>query len=148
MTIQAILEKLPYTPPFLFVDGLDHIDRDSVTGHYTFRQDLDFYKGHFIGYPVTPGVILTEVAAQIGLVCLGIYLTADEQLPGKMTFGLTSTEMEFLRPVFPGEKVTVYAEKVYFRFGKLKCRVSMKNESGEEVSGGVIAGMIITKPHE
>lgn len=148
MTIQAILEKLPYTPPFLFVDGLDHIDSDKVTGHFTFRKDLDFYKGHFSGYPVTPGVILTEVAAQIGLVCLGIYLTAKETSQEQMTFGLTSTEMEFLRPVFPGEKVTVFAEKVYFRFGKLKCRVTMKNEAGEEVSSGVIAGMIITKPHE
>jgi len=86
--------------------------------------------------------------AQTGLVCLGIYLLGDEVLAENMTFGLTSTEVEFLRPVFPGEKVTVYAEKVYFRFGKLKCRVTLKNEAQQDVCSGTIAGMIISKPHE
>ena len=50
--------------------------------------------------------------------------------------------MEFLKPVFPNEKVIVISEKIYFRFGKLKCKVIMKNESGEEVCRGTIAGMI------
>lgn len=145
MTIQEILQRLPFAPPFLFVDGLDHIDAESVTGHFTFREDMDCYKGHFKGYPVTPGVLLTEVMAQTGLVCLGIYLLGEE-LPGdNMTFALTSTAIEFLRPVFPGEKVIVHAEKVYFRFGKLKCKVVMKNEAEEEVCTGNIAGMIINK---
>jgi len=145
MSIQEILQRLPFGPPFLFVDGLDHIDAESVTGHFTFRKDMDCYKGHFKDYPVTPGVLLTEVMAQTGLVCLGIYLMGDELAGDQVTFGLTSTAIDFLRPVFPGEKVTVYAEKVYFRFGKLKCKVSMKNEAQEEVCSGEIAGMIINK---
>jgi 3-hydroxyacyl-[acyl-carrier-protein] dehydratase len=148
MTIQEILQKLPFAPPFLFVDGLDYIDSEKVRGHFTFREDMDCYKGHFKGYPITPGVLLTEVMAQTGLVCLGIYLLGNEVLAENMTFGLTSTEIEFLRPVFPGEKVTVYAEKVYFRFGKLKCMVTLKNEAQQDVCSGTIAGMIISKPHE
>ncbi|MGN7821492.1 3-hydroxyacyl-ACP dehydratase FabZ family protein [Chitinophaga sp. 22536] len=140
MTITTILEKLPYGEPFLFVDTLEDIDEQKVTGSFTFRPEMDCYKGHFKGYPVTPGVLLTEVMAQIGLVCLGIYLTGG---PEGMTFGLTSTNVEFMRPVLPGEKVTVTGEKLYFRFGKLKCRVTMTNAQGEEVSGGEIAGMII-----
>ena len=59
---------------------------------------------------------------------------------------LTSTEVEFLKPVFPGEKVTVVSEKIYFRFGKLKCKVQMKNQSGEDVARGTIAGIVIDKP--
>ncbi|NML41964.1 beta-hydroxyacyl-ACP dehydratase [Chitinophaga sp. G-6-1-13] len=140
MTITTILEKLPYGEPFLFVDTLEYIDEQKVTGSFTFRPNMDCYKGHFSGYPVTPGVLLTEVMAQIGLVCLGIYLTGG---PEGMTFGLTSTNVEFMRPVMPGEKVTVTSEKIYFRFGKLKCRVVMTNVQGEEVSSGEIAGMII-----
>ncbi|WP_343743848.1 3-hydroxyacyl-ACP dehydratase FabZ family protein [Chitinophaga sp.] len=140
MTITTILEKLPYGEPFLFVDTLEYIDEQKVTGSFTFRPEMDCYKGHFKGYPVTPGVLLTEVMAQIGLVCLGIYLTGG---PEGMTFGLTSTNVEFMRPVLPGEKVTVTGEKLYFRFGKLKCRVTMTNAQGEEVSSGEIAGMII-----
>jgi 3-hydroxyacyl-[acyl-carrier-protein] dehydratase len=79
--------------------------------------------------------------AQIGLVCLGIFLLKEEQK--KVAIVLTSSEIEFLKPVFPKEKVTVFSEKVYFRFGKLKCKVKMINESGIEVCRGTIAGMIV-----
>jgi 3-hydroxyacyl-[acyl-carrier-protein] dehydratase len=89
-------------------------------------------------------VILTEVMAQIGLVCLGIFLL-DYSFNRTTSIALTSTEIEFLKPVFPKEKVTVISEKIYFRFGKLKCKVKMKNEKGEEVCTGIIAGMVISK---
>jgi 3-hydroxyacyl-[acyl-carrier-protein] dehydratase len=59
---------------------------------------------------------------------------------------LTSNEIEFLKPVFPNEKVTVISEKIYYRFGKLKCKVVMKNEKGEVVCAGTIAGMIVSSP--
>jgi 3-hydroxyacyl-[acyl-carrier-protein] dehydratase len=93
---------------------------------------------------VTPGVILTEVMAQIGLVCLGIYIL-DDTFNRNTSIALTSTSIEFIKPVFPNEKVTVISEKLYFRFGKLKCRVTMKNASGELVCMGEIAGMMINK---
>lgn len=132
MNKQEIISKLPYSKPFLFVDELLYIDENGVEGIYTFDENLDFYKGHFKANPVTPGVILTEAMAQIGLVCLGIFILNDE-FNKKTSIALTSTEINFLKPVYPNEKVTVISEKVYFRFGKLKCKVRMKNEKGEEV---------------
>lgn len=144
MDIGQILSALPYQKPFLFVDELISINEDGVEGSYTYSQELDFYKGHFKGYPVTPGVILTETMAQIGLVCLGIYLLGNS-INSTTSVALTSTEVEFLKPVFPGEKITVISEKIYFRFGKLKCKVQMKNQSGEEVARGTIAGIITNK---
>ena len=144
MEIENIIAHLPYTKPFLFVDELLKIDENGVEGSYTFDANLDFYKGHFKDLPVTPGVILIEVMAQIGLVCLGIYLL-NELFNKKVTIALTSSTIDFLKPVFPSEKVTVISEKIYFRFGKLKCKVTMKNEKGEEVCSGTIAGMIISK---
>lgn len=137
-----ILSKLPYSKPFLFVDKIIEIDQDGVEGEFTFDEDLDFYKGHFKDKPVTPGVILTEVMAQIGLVCLGIFLL-NEKMSSNASIALTSTDIEFLKPVFPNEKVIVISQKIYFRFGKLKCKVSMKNESDEVVCKGTIAGMIV-----
>jgi len=143
MTNKEIISKLPYSKPFLFVDELLHVDQNGVEGNYTFNENLDFYKGHFNNNPVTPGVMLTEVMAQIGVVCLGIYLL-NEKFNKNTSIALTSIEIDFLKPVFPNEKVTVISEKVYFRFGKLKCKVVMKNEKGEIVCSGVIAGMILT----
>ena len=137
-----ILNKLPYTKPFLFVDELLHIDENGVEGRFTFIADLDFYKGHFKDNPITPGVILTEVMAQIGVVCLGIYLLGND-FNSKSKVALTSSEIEYLKPVYPNETVTVISEKVYFRFGKLKCKVKMLNANKEEVCHGTIAGMIV-----
>jgi 3-hydroxyacyl-[acyl-carrier-protein] dehydratase len=142
MTKQEIISKLPYSKPFLFVDELLHIDENGVEGTYTFDENLDFYKGHFKDNPITPGVILIEVMAQIGLVCLGIYLL-NEEFNKNTSIALTSSEIDFIKPVFPNEKVTVISEKLYFRFGKLKCKVVMKNEKNEIVCSGTIAGMII-----
>jgi len=73
MDLDLIKSKLPYSSPFLFVDELITVDENSIVGNFTFNEDLDFYKGHFKDNPVTPGVILTETMAQIGLVALGIY---------------------------------------------------------------------------
>ena len=141
MSPQEIIAKLPYSKPFLFVDEIISINENGVEGCYTFDENLDFYKGHFKDNPITPGVILTEVMAQIGVVCLGIFFMNDT-FTKNTSIALTSSEIEFLKPVFPNEKVIVISEKIYFRFGKLKCKVIMKNESGEEVCHGTIAGMI------
>src|SRR6187402_2037072 len=126
MTKNEIIAALPYSKPFLFVDELIAIDENGVKGYFTFDENLEFYKGHFIGNPVTPGVILTETMAQIGVVCLGLFLMNDT-FTKNTTIALTSTNIEFLKPVLPNEKVMVVSEKIYFRFGKLKCSVSMKN---------------------
>ena len=142
MNTSEILAKLPYSPPFLFVDDLVSVDENGATGNFTFKEDLDFYKGHFKNNPVTPGVILTETMAQIGLVCLGIFLVGKD-LNENSQIGLTSTEIEFLKPVFPGEKVKVISEKIYFRFNKLKSKVKMLNEKSEIVCEGTIAGIIM-----
>ena len=137
-----IIDKMPYSSPFLFVDEILHIDENGVEGTFTFDANLDFYKGHFKDNPVTPGVILTEVMAQIGVVCLGIYLLGND-FNNKSKVALTSSEIEYLKPVYPNEKVTVISKKVYFRFGKLKCKVTMFNANNEEVCQGTIAGMIL-----
>ena len=143
MNVKDIIAKLPYTKPFLFVDELLHIDENGSMGTYTFDENLDFYKGHFKEKPVTPGVILTETMAQIGLVCLGIYLLNNELKNTSIAF--TSVEMQFLKPVYPNEKVTVISQKIYFRFGKLKCNISMKNEAEQIVSQGIFSGMLTTQ---
>ncbi|WP_299121449.1 hydroxymyristoyl-ACP dehydratase [uncultured Winogradskyella sp.] len=143
MDIDKIIALLPYQKPFLFIDSIDTISEEGITGFYRFKKEESFYKGHFKENPITPGVILTECMAQIGLVCLGIYLLKDKLAQSsKPQIALTSHQMDFYLPVFPNEKVKVISEKETFRFNKLKCKVRMMNEKGELVCRGSISGML------
>ena len=143
MTGNEIISVLSYQEPFLFVDELITISSEGIKGNYTFKNDAYFYKGHFKNNPVTPGVILTECMAQIGLVCLGIYILKDElSKNNNPQIALTSSQIDFFLPVFPGEKVTVISEKEVFRFNKLKCKVKLFNSKNELVCRGLISGMI------
>lgn len=144
MTSKEIISKLPYQNPFLFVDELTNISENGITGDYTFKKDEYFYKGHFKENPVTPGVILTEAMAQIGLVCFGVYLMKDNITAANLQVALTSNAIEFYLPVYPEEKITVISVKEYFRFNKLKCQVNMFNTSKELVCRGHISGMVKT----
>src|SRR5476651_344775 len=142
-----ILNHLPYKSTFRFIDNITSLNEDGVTGDFTLKQDAFFYEDHFEGNPVTPGVIITEIMAQIGLVVLGIFLILKE--PGNNFTSdsslypvLTSTDVSFYKMVLPGQKVTVISKKQYFRFGKLKCTVEMLDSSKEIVARGTFAGII------
>jgi 3-hydroxyacyl-[acyl-carrier-protein] dehydratase len=140
---QKIIQLLPYQPPFLFVEELISVSERGAEGFYTFKEDEYFYKGHFKDNPITPGVILTEVMAQIGVVCLGIYLLKNQILENqKPQIALTSNEVDFFLPVQPKERVKVVSEKMFFRFNKLKCKVQLFNEKDELVCRGTISGML------
>ena len=143
MNNQKIIQLLPYQTPFLFVEELTSVSENGVEGFYTFKEDEYFYQGHFKDSPITPGVILTEVMAQIGVVCLGIYLLRKAiSETKKPQIALSSSEVDFFLPVFPKERVKIISEKVYFRFNKLKCKVQLFNEKNELVCRGTISGML------
>lgn len=145
MIEKDILQELPYTKPFLFVDEIFEVEDTHILGGYQFKEDEYFYKGHFKDNPVTPGVILTECMAQIGLACFGIYLLKGEWDEQTCGVAMTSNEMNFYKPVFPGEKVIVEANKIYFRFNKLKCNVVMHNSKGVLVAKGIVSGLAFNK---
>lgn len=143
MKKETIIQLLPYQTPFLFVEELTYISENRSEGYYTFKNDEYFYKGHFKDKPITPGVILTEVMAQIGVVCLGIYLLKNDFSEiKKPQIALTSNEVDFFLPVKPKERVKVVSEKIYFRFNKLKCNVQLFNQKNELVCKGMISGML------
>ncbi len=146
MEFHEILAQLPYSEPFMFIDQLLSISDEGASGVYTFSPNAFFYEGHFKNNPVTPGVILTECMAQIGLVCLGIFLFSKENHSEESSFALSSTEIDFYLPVYPNEQVTVVSEKIYFRFNKLKCKVKMLNSKNEIIAKGIISGMIVPFP--
>ena len=161
-----ILDLLPYKSSFRFVDEISFLDTNGVVGHYTLREDAFFYEDHFPGHPVTPGAILTEIMAQIGLVVLGIHLIAGPSAAaaisatanaaagpaesaepatadGAKVFPLlSSVNVEFHKMALPGQRLTVTSKKDYFRFDKLKCHVEMHDAAGELIAKGVFSGFI------
>lgn len=120
---QYIFKNLPYKKPFLFVDEITEVSDKHIKGNYTFKESDFFYKGHFINNPITPGVILIETMGQIGLVSFILSLS----YPKPIDFNpiLSIVETEFLKPVYPKEKVIVVSKKVYFRNDTLKCKIEM-----------------------
>ncbi len=136
-----ILLYLPYKAPFLFVDDILECNEGYIKGTYTFPKDSYFYKGHFKQKPVTPGVLLTECAAQICLACYGIYKLND--LAHSPDIAMTSNQMEYFKISYPEEKLIVTGTEIYFRFNKLKMAVEIRNENDERIAKGEISGMII-----
>ena len=145
-TRHMILSSIPQQPPFRFIDDILALDEISIVGTYRFRADEYFYAGHFPDRPITPGVLLIETMAQTGVVALGLYLTllqgqkSFQETKKMITLFTLADAVEFSGIVLPGEKVVVRGEKLYFRRGSLKTKVSMERENGELVCCGILAG--------
>ena len=147
LTPKQVLDLIPQQDPFRFIDDILELDDDHIVGTYRFCPDADFYRGHFPGNPVTPGVILVESLAQLGIVALGIYLLARESEDdiAKVTTLFTDMNVEFAGIVKPGDRVTITAEKVFFRRRKLRSSAEMKLADGTIVCSGIVSGMGISK---
>lgn len=144
MTPEQVLQAVPQQPPFRFIDRITELDDEHIVGGYTFKPDEFFYRGHFPGDPITPGVILIETMAQTGVVALGLHLTsrilpADEV--SQWTTVFTECEVEFFLPVPPGSSVTVHGERLFFRRMKLKSRVRLMLSDGRTAAEGTLAGV-------
>ncbi len=148
---QEVLELVPQQAPFRFIDEIISLDEEQIVGAYRFREDEFFYRGHFPGRPITPGVILIETMAQIGVVAYGMYLLACQrhvrpsQMKGPLSLFSLADGVEFKGIVKPGERVIVRGKKIYMRRGALKVDVSMERENGEVVCVGKLAGMGVDK---
>lgn len=144
LTPDQVLELLPQQEPFRFVDRILELDEEHIVATYRFRPEADFYRGHFPGNPVTPGVILLESVAQVGVVALGIYLFAldhtREELARTVTL-FVEAEVEYSGVVLPGDEVTISARKVFWRRNKLRSEATMALADGKVVCTATISGL-------
>ena len=148
--IPQILELLPYSDPFLFVDDITELNEDRITGNYTIKENEYYFRGHFKEKPIVPGVIITEIMAQIGLVSFGIGLLLKqfedkpEDADKEILPVFSNFHVEFVNAVGPGAKLVVESKKVFFRLGKLFCKVKCTHE-GQVVARGKLGGVLIRR---
>ncbi|MCU0598830.1 MAG: beta-hydroxyacyl-ACP dehydratase [Desulfobacterales bacterium] len=143
--IHQTLELIPQQPPFRFIDDILEIKDKAITALYRFREDEYFYKGHFHGNPITPGVILIETMAQTGVVAMGICQLLLQGFETDRLKAITplfafADDIEFTGIVSPGEKVIIGGEMVYFRKGTIKTKTHISRERGEKVCTGTLTG--------
>ena len=148
LTPTEVLAAIPQQDPFRFIDEILELDDEHIVASYRFRPEADFYRGHFPGKPITPGVLLVESMGQAGVVGLGIYLLAKERGRDAITnlvTVFTDAEVEFSGFVRPNKRVIITGRKVFFRRLKLRSHVEMRLEDGTLVCAGMLAGMGVVK---
>jgi 3-hydroxyacyl-[acyl-carrier-protein] dehydratase len=109
MTLEAIKAAIPHREPFLLIDEIVEQQENRIVCRKTFTGDEFWYRGHYPGYPITPGVLLCEAAMQAGAVLLSQFL---EDKPGKIPVATRANNVQFKRMVLPGETILLEVELV------------------------------------
>ena len=130
-----IMEIIPHRDPFLLIDEVIEMEKGKkIVALKHIKKDEYWFKGHFPEYPVTPGVLIIEMLAQAGAVCM---LSMDEH-KGKIGFLGGVNNAKFRRQVLPGETLRLEVEMVKIRgsigIGKAVATVDGEKAVSAEIS--------------
>ncbi len=108
--MEDIFQAIPHRPPFLFIDKIIELTDTKIKTKKFIDPDADFFKGHFPGNPIMPGVLMCESIFQTGAILLS--KIADKE--GKFTDGIPVLTRingaKFKGMVKPGDLMEIEAE--------------------------------------
>jgi len=103
-----IKQILPHREPFLFIDKVIELeDGKKAVAIKNITGDEDFFKGHFPGKPIMPGVLIIEAMAQTAVILGNTMLSKEESK--KYIYYLSRANVRFLKPVLPGDELKLEA---------------------------------------
>jgi len=109
--LEKIKSILPQREPFLFIDEVISVEGgQKVVAAKKITGKEDFFKGHFPGKPIMPGVLIIEAMAQASIM---LYYACKPEIAEKHpTYYLGKSTAEFIAPVFPGDTLILEANKL------------------------------------
>lgn len=109
MDIKGI-DILPHREPFLYLDSLISYSKEVSVGQVTFNTERDFFRGHFPGHPIVPGVILLEAMCQSAAAgVLAWRRDQNDKAAREILLFAGADNVRFRRPVHPGETFVTQA---------------------------------------
>lgn len=99
---EQIKKIIPQREPFLMIDEVEEYKPgESATAYKYVNEEEWYFKGHFPGNPIMPGVLITESLAQTGAIAI---LSLEENKGKNALFGGID-KMKFKKMVVPGDKL-------------------------------------------
>lgn len=129
-----VTDLIPHRPPFLFVDEIVSHAAEALVARRRWRVEEDFYRGHYPGAPITPGVLLCESVFQAAACFMALKARAAGATPGEGVPLIAKIgDVRFRAPVYPGDEVTIEVKEKDALGGFTMMSGSMKKADGTRV---------------